>query len=183
MRVLITGAGGQLGHDVAVAFAGEVPPGGRRRALFGPAGPAATDVEVVATTHAELPVDDRARVLSAVLGLRPDVVVHAGAYTAVDACESDPDTAFAVNALGTRHVAEAAAHNARWLPWLAEEIAKHGIEVAPSVGNFLLLRFSGAGEAQAAKAKARGYKTFKNLKTMIYMLTGKLDYSKAGLPI
>jgi transposase len=35
---------------------------------------------------------------------------------------------------------------------------------------------------QAAKAKARGYRTFKNLKTMIYMLTGKLDYSRAGLP-
>lgn len=36
---------------------------------------------------------------------------------------------------------------------------------------------------QAAKAKARGYRTFKNLKTIIYMLTGKLDYSKVGLPI
>lgn len=35
---------------------------------------------------------------------------------------------------------------------------------------------------QAAKAKARGYKTFKNFKTIIYMLTGKLDYSKVGLP-
>ncbi|HCJ79267.1 MAG TPA: ISL3 family transposase, partial [Desulfotomaculum sp.] len=35
---------------------------------------------------------------------------------------------------------------------------------------------------QAAKAKARGYRTFKNLKSMIYMLTGKLDYSKVGLP-
>ena len=35
---------------------------------------------------------------------------------------------------------------------------------------------------QAAKAKARGYKTFKNLRTIIYMLTGKLDYSKVGLP-
>jgi len=35
---------------------------------------------------------------------------------------------------------------------------------------------------QAAKAKARGYKTFKNLKTIIYMLTGKLDYTKVGLP-
>lgn len=35
---------------------------------------------------------------------------------------------------------------------------------------------------QAAKAKARGYRTFKNLKTIIYMLTGKLDYSKVGLP-
>ncbi len=35
---------------------------------------------------------------------------------------------------------------------------------------------------QAAKAKARGYKTFKNLKTIIYMITGKLDYSNVGLP-
>jgi transposase len=35
---------------------------------------------------------------------------------------------------------------------------------------------------QAAKAKARGYRTFKNLKTIIYMLTGKLDYSTIGLP-
>jgi len=35
---------------------------------------------------------------------------------------------------------------------------------------------------QAAKAKARGYRTFKNLKTIIYMLTGKLDYSRVGLP-
>lgn len=36
---------------------------------------------------------------------------------------------------------------------------------------------------QAAKAKARGYRTFKNLKTMIYLLTGKLNYSRVGLPI
>lgn len=35
---------------------------------------------------------------------------------------------------------------------------------------------------QAAKAKARGYKTFRNLKTIIYMLTGKLDYTLVGLP-
>jgi len=35
---------------------------------------------------------------------------------------------------------------------------------------------------QAARAKARGYRTFKNLKTMIYILTGKLDYTKVGLP-
>ena len=38
----------------------------------------------------------------------PDVVVHAGAWTAVDACEGDPDRAFRVNALGDRYVAEGA---------------------------------------------------------------------------
>jgi transposase len=35
---------------------------------------------------------------------------------------------------------------------------------------------------QAAKAKARGYRTFENFKTIIYLITGKLDFSKTGLP-
>ncbi len=35
---------------------------------------------------------------------------------------------------------------------------------------------------QAAKAKARGYKTFRNFSTIIYLLTGKLDFGKVGLP-
>ncbi|MCX5811696.1 MAG: transposase [Proteobacteria bacterium] len=35
---------------------------------------------------------------------------------------------------------------------------------------------------QVARAKARGYRTFKSLKTIIYMITGKPDYSKVGLP-
>ncbi|MES0447356.1 MAG: ISL3 family transposase [Desulfobacterales bacterium] len=38
------------------------------------------------------------------------------------------------------------------------------------------------GIVQAARAKARGYRTFKNYAAMIYLLTGKLDYSKVGLP-
>ncbi len=56
---------------------------------------------------------DRAAVLTSRWRLRPDVVIHAGAWTAVDACEADPDRAFAVNALGTRHVAEAARRGRR----------------------------------------------------------------------
>jgi histidinol-phosphate aminotransferase len=39
------------------------------------------------------------------------------------------------------HVAIAAEHNARWLPWLAKEISALGVEVTPSVGNFVLLHF------------------------------------------
>ena len=50
------------------------------------------------------------------------------------------------------HVAAAAAHNARWLPWLAEAMAELGIEVAPSVGNFLLLRFPATAGKTAAEA-------------------------------
>ena len=51
-----------------------------------------------------------------------------------------------------QHLAAAAEHNARWLPWLAAEIAKLGIDVTPGVGNFLLLHFPPQSGKTAADA-------------------------------
>ncbi len=108
MRVLVTGAGGQLGSDLVDAFGGAVPPGGdANRAATGRLG-SRPSWQVVGADRSKLDVSDRDEVMAAVEGVRPDVVVHAGAWTAVDACESDPHRAFAVNAMGTRNVAEAA---------------------------------------------------------------------------
>ena len=87
MRVLVTGAGGQLGREVVEAFAGH---------------------EVAATDHTTLDVGSRDSVFAAVTGAEPDAVVHVAAWTDVDGCESDPDRALRVNALGTRHVVAAA---------------------------------------------------------------------------
>ena len=90
--VLVTGAGGQLGRAVVEAFSDA---------------PGAT-WQVVAAEHARLDVADRDAMLQAAGGVEPQVIVHAAAWTAVDACEGDPERAYRVNALGSRNAAEAA---------------------------------------------------------------------------
>jgi dTDP-4-dehydrorhamnose reductase len=110
MRVLVTGAGGQLGHDVVDAFAGD---------------------DVVACDHAALDVGDRDLVLAAMFSVRPDVVVHAAAWTAVDACEGDPLKAFRVNALGTRHIAEAARRTGAHVVYVSTDYVFDGTSSEP----------------------------------------------------
>ena len=52
----------------------------------------------------------------------------------------------------TAHVERAREHNARWLPWLEEEIGKLGLKVTPSVANFVLIHFPYEKTAAAANA-------------------------------
>ena len=110
MRILITGANGQLGRDLIDCLAGRVPAGGRRCALLGPEGPReGLRHEVLATDIDTMRVDDRDAVLTTFMAFRPELVLHGGAFTAVERCETEVDAAYAVNAIGTRHIAEAAA--------------------------------------------------------------------------
>ena len=85
MRIVVTGADGQLGVELVRALA-----------LQG---------EVVGTTIDELDVRE-ASCAERVATLRPDWVVHAAAATDVDGCERDAAWAFAVNGEGTRRIAE-----------------------------------------------------------------------------
>lgn len=89
MKVLVTGAMGQLGGELLRA---RWPDG----------------VTVVPTDHADLDVTDRAEVRAAVEEMQPAVIVNAAAYTAVDRAEDEPDLAEAVNALAVEYLAEAA---------------------------------------------------------------------------
>ena len=87
-RALITGAGGQ----VALTLQEHRPEGWT----------------VVGCRSDELDVTRPEQVRSVLQRERPTVVIHTAAFTAVDAAESAADRAEAVNASGTRHVAEAA---------------------------------------------------------------------------
>ncbi|MEC9345995.1 MAG: histidinol-phosphate transaminase [Pseudomonadota bacterium] len=59
----------------------------------------------------------------------------------------------------TAHIEAARAHNDRWLPWMADQLAALGLAVPPSIGNFLLARFPGGPKESAAAdafLRARG---------------------------
>jgi dTDP-4-dehydrorhamnose reductase len=111
-RILVTGAGGQIGREVVDAFTGH---------------------EVIAADHAALDVADRDAVLQAITSTVPDAVVHTGAWTAVDECEGDSDRAFRVNTLGTRNVVEAAHRVGAWLCYLSTDYVFDGTKPEPYV--------------------------------------------------
>jgi dTDP-4-dehydrorhamnose reductase len=108
MRILITGAGGQVGRDLQAVLAGVIPAGGAATALLGTAPVAADEFDVVAADRSRLDVTDRAAVSSFVERCSPDVIVHLAAYTAVDRAEVDPEGARLGNQVATANVADAA---------------------------------------------------------------------------
>ena len=65
--------------------------------------------EIVTLTRPAFSLEDRDAVFAGIEAARPDVIVNAAAYTAVDKAESEEDLAVRVNGEGAGHVAEAAA--------------------------------------------------------------------------
>src|ERR1700722_9261824 len=87
-RILVTGASGQVGEALTRTLA--------------PLG------EVFAPGRAELDLSDASSIRKAMREVRPRWVVNAGAHTAVDKAESEPELAFAINAAGPAILAEEA---------------------------------------------------------------------------
>lgn len=89
MRILVTGHRGQLGTELMALLAG-------------------SHHEFHGVDLPEVDLADRSMTLALVTSYEPDVILHGAAFTAVDAAESDPDTAYRANALATRFLAEGA---------------------------------------------------------------------------
>ena len=109
MKLFVTGVCGQLGHDVVnnavargyEAFGSDIQP-----AYSGVADGSA----VTSSPYVQLDITDRDAVLSVIEEIRPDVIIHCAAWTAVDAAEDEENKAkvHAINAEGTQNIADAA---------------------------------------------------------------------------
>lgn len=88
MKALVLGAAGQVGRALLATT---------------PAG-----VEAIGLSRADLDISDRWKIDEAFAAHRPDVVINAAAYTAVDKAENDRDAAVLINAVAPRLLAEAA---------------------------------------------------------------------------
>jgi len=137
MKFFITGAGGQLGHElVRVAQgAGHV---------------------VTATDHQILDITDRDAVVAAIGAAKPDVVIHAAAWTAVDACEGDRDKAMLVNGTATKYVADAAHSVGARVVYISTDYVFDGTKPTPYLESDLPNPQSVYGESKLAGERALG---------------------------
>jgi dTDP-4-dehydrorhamnose reductase len=111
--MLVTGAGGQVGAEVA-------------RELEGRA-------EVLARERAQLDLADPASIREGVRAASPDVIVNCAAYTAVDRAETDREAAHAANAVGPGVLAEEAKRRGALLVHFSTDYVYDGTKPAPYV--------------------------------------------------
>lgn len=88
MKVLVTGANGQLGYDVIKRLDSE-------------------GIDYLGTDRESLDITNKEQVTRVINDYSPDAVIHCAAYTAVDKAEDEKDLCYSVNVLGTKYVAEA----------------------------------------------------------------------------
>ncbi len=111
MRVLVTGAGGQVGRALLEA--------------------APAEMEVIGCGHADLDIADAEAVRESVAKHCPQWIINAAAYTAVDKAESEPDLAQSINAAGARHLAAATRGSGARLIHLSTDFVFDGAASVP----------------------------------------------------
>lgn len=138
MKVLITGAAGQLGASLQKT----APPGYQLRAM----------------THAQLDITRADQLARAFESFQPQVVVNAAAYTAVDKAETEKERAFEVNARGPEILAAAAARQNARLIHISTDFVFDGLKSRPyqpdDVANPLSVYGASKAEGEVRVVKA-----------------------------
>lgn len=112
MKVLVTGADGQLGYDVVQTLL-------------------AQKIDVKGTSRHELDITSEESCHSYIQVYHPDVIIHCAAYTAVDQAETDVEQAYRVNAAGTRNVVVAAEKIGAKLVYISTDYVFDGMGNSP----------------------------------------------------
>lgn len=117
MKVLVTGVGGQLGHDVMHEL--------KKR------GHEAIGTDVQGACDVTLDITDAAAVSAAVREIKPDALIHCAAWTAVDAAEDQVELVRAINAGGTANLAAACKENGCKMMYISTDYVFDGQGTAP----------------------------------------------------
>ncbi|WP_339832946.1 dTDP-4-dehydrorhamnose reductase [Paenibacillus sp. FSL R7-0272] len=112
MKVLVTGASGQLGRDVVLLLEKE-------------------GHDILACDREQMDITNQAQCNEVISSYHPEVIIHCAAYTAVDAAETDTDGAYKVNAVGTRNVAVAAEKVGAKLIYISTDYVFDGQSTTP----------------------------------------------------
>ena len=114
VKLLITGASGQLGTDLVLSAQ-------------------KSGHEVIAASHNDLDITDISQVGRVVGEANVDAIIHAAAWTAVDACESDPQKAMAVNRDGTANIVSAARESGARVIYISTDYVFDGTKSTPYI--------------------------------------------------
>ncbi len=113
LKVVVTGSKGQLGTDLLLAL------------------DKSSHVETVGFDLHNVDITNRASLIEAFDAVRPDVVIHTAAYTAVDKAESEIDLAYKINAVGTRNIVEASSRYGSHLVYISTDYVFDGTSNVP----------------------------------------------------
>jgi len=126
MRILITGSLGQLGSELRRIISRGVSELGTLPVLY-------NNVELLTVDVDDLDISDADAVDAYFAEHRPSLVFNCAAYTNVDGCESDEDTAYRVNALGAKHLAQACTRHQVRLIHLSTDYVFSGDATVPYI--------------------------------------------------
>lgn len=112
-KIIVTGCHGQLGREINRMYENN------------------TDIEFVNTDVEELDITNIDAVMKLAKEVSPYAIVNCAAYTAVDACETNQDLAFKVNAIGPRNLAIAARETGAKLVHVSTDYVFDGMKKTP----------------------------------------------------